>query len=133
MSEKTLNIGIDAEQHVCRVFGYYDPTPKTTVDGLVFKTYFGLRQYYITGGFDSRLLSLTDPKEIQQLSRQYKWSHMWDLSMLLMQALIHNIRLNPSLADNIPATAKVVWKKRGELNRNEKAWLEIVKSVNSGR
>lgn len=133
MSEKTLDIGINAEQRVRQVFGYYDPTPKTTVDGLVFKTYFGLRQYYVTGGFDSRLLSLSDPKEIQQLSRQYKWTHMWDLSMLLMQALIHNIRLHPALVDDIPATAKVVWRKRDGLNRNEKAWLEIVKSVNSGR
>lgn len=133
MSNNVIDIGNKMDHQVYRVFGYYEPTPKTTIDGHAFKTYFGLRQFYITRGFDTKLLSLTDQKEIQTLSRRYKWSHRWDLSMLLMQALIHNIRLNPHVMEGIPVTADITWCKPDGLNRNEKAWLDIVKSVNANR
>lgn len=133
MENKIIDIGAEAEDDVRQVFGYYDPTPKATVDGLVFRTYFGLRQYYVTGGFDNRLLSLTEVKEIQSLSRQYQWEHHWDLTMRLMQALIHNLRLKPHVVAHIPVTDSIVWVKDSTLNRSEAVWVDIVKSVNTNR
>lgn len=133
MTNNVIDIGNDAEDTVRQVYGYYDPTPKTTVDGLVFRTYFGLRQYYVTGGFDNRLLSLSDRKEIRHLSRQYKWEHQWDLPMRLMQALIHNLRLKPDMLEAIPVTNDVRWSRGGGLSSNEKIWLAIVTSVNTNR
>lgn len=133
MTETNIDIGNKATETLERVYGYYDPTHKTTETGVVFRTYFGLRQFYITGGFDNRLLLLEDAREIMECSREWHWGHHWDLHLRLMSSLIHNLRLNPTLLESIPVTSDVGWCKTGRLNKHEQSWLKIVRSVNASR
>ena len=132
MSNKcsAIDIGENASLDIQKVLGYYAPSNRTTESGLIFKTYFGLRQYYISGGFDNRLLTLEDPKIILETSRERKWAHVDDLRMRLMAALLHNVRLNHSVVSHIKPEDHLEWLRRSpKLTKQEQAWIEIVRSV----
>lgn len=131
MSNKSsIDIGEQSPLDIQGVLGYYADTNKSTESGLVFKTYFGLRQFYITGGFDTRLLTLTDPKEILSTSREWKWNHVGDLRLRLMAALLHNTRLNHSIVAHIGPDDVIGWHRRSpKLNKHELAWIDIVRAV----
>ena len=89
-----IDISHNADDEISLLFNYYDTRAKITESGIVFKTYYGLRQYYVTGGYDQRLLIADDPTEITVLSREHKWCHVPDLRIKLMAALICNLKLN---------------------------------------
>lgn len=126
----TIDIGESASLDIQNVLGYYAPSNRTTESGLIFKTYYGLRQFYVSGGFDNRLLKLEDPKEILATSRENKWTHVGDLRMRLMAALLHNVRLNHSVVSHVKPEDHLEWLRRSpKLNKQEQAWLEIVRSV----
>jgi hypothetical protein len=125
-----IDIGENAPLIIQNVLGYYAPSNRATESGLIFKTYYGLRQYYVSGGFDNRLLTLEDPKEILACSRERKWTHVGDLRMRLMAALLHNVRLNHSVVSHVKPDDSLEWLRRSpKLNKQEQAWLEIVRSV----
>lgn len=125
-----IDIGENASVDIQNVLGYYAPSNRTTESGLIFKTYYGLRQYYVSGGFDNRLLTLEDPAEILATSRERKWTHVGDLRMRLMAALLHNVRLNHSVVSHVKPEDCLEWLRRSpKLNKQEQAWLEIVRSV----
>ena len=132
MSNKSnaIDIGENAPLDIQKALGYYAPSNRATEGGLVFRTYFGLRQYYISGGFDNRLLMLEDADAILATSREWKWTHVSDLRMRLMAALLHNVRLNHSVVSHIKPEDHVEWLRRTpKLTKQEQAWLEIVRSV----
>jgi len=125
-----IDIGEKATLDIQNVLGYYAPQRRTTESGLVFMTYFGLRQYHITGGFDERLLVLEDRAVILETSREWKWKHVGDLRIRLMAALLHNIRLNHSIVSHITPDDCLKWaRSTPKLNEQELVWLDIVRSV----
>lgn len=127
---RTIDIGDKAPEALQNVLGYYAPLRRTTESGLVFKTYYGLRQYLITGGFDERLLTLEDRAEIQEISRGHKWNHVGELRIRLMAALLHNVRLNHAVVSDITSEDCLKWVRSSpKLSDQEKVWLDIVRSV----
>lgn len=125
-----IDIGEKAALDIQNVLGYYAPMRRTTESGLVFMTYYGLRQYLITGGFDERLLMLEDKEEILETSRERKWKHVGDLRIRLMAALLHNVRLNHSIVSHITTDDCLKWVRSvPKLNEQERVWLDIVRSV----
>ncbi len=129
-NKNAIDIGEGGSPDIQNVLSYYAPANRTTESGLIFKTYYGLRQYYVSGGFDSRLLMLEDPKEILNTSRESKWQHVGDLRMRLMAALLHNVRLNHVVVSHVKPEDHLEWLRRTpKLNKQEQAWLEIARSV----
>lgn len=127
---RTIDIGEKAPEELQNVLGYYAPLRRTTESGLVFMTYYGLRQYLVTGGFDERLLSLEDRMEIQEISRGHKWNHVGELRIRLMAALLHNVRLNHSIVSGIMPEDCLKWaRSTPKLSDQERVWLDIVRSV----
>lgn len=131
LNTNIIDIGEKAPLDIQNVLGYYAPMRRTTENGVIFMTYFGLRQYFVTGGFDSRLLAMEDPELILNTSREHKWRHVGDLRLRLMGALVHNVKLNHAVVEHIKPEHTLTWICRGRprLSKQEVAWLEIVRAV----
>jgi len=102
-----------------------------TESGLMFMTYFGLRQYIVTGGHDERLLELADREAIMETSRERRWRHVEDLRLRLMAALVHNVRLKQDLVfSHIGFEDTLIWTRESTtISDQERMWLGIVRSV----
>lgn len=107
-------------------FSFTEDSPKTTLTGLMFFTYEGLRTYLITGSKHAEYLQ----GNITYVTQTYRPEYVYvpNLKEQLENTLRINGAENPFLKLKYGPKTQVVWSKMG-ITPAEEEWVSIVRKV----
>lgn len=90
----TINLGDDNDGYLTSVFGYMYASDKQLPDGKIFRTWHGLRMWYITGMQHDGYLKADTLEEIKAVGK-HKWNYVPHLDHTLKLVLDINLRAKP--------------------------------------